>query len=172
MKKKILVAALAVSAIISATYAYSGNSGVQGMMNGQVGMMNGQGGMQQGMMNRQGMQQGMMSKHNMQGHMMFRGHRGNMMRMFAKLNLSNDQKFQISILRDEMKLDMKKLRGPRQSSKIMKYVSENGFDKEAFKKDMDIMHQKMLDLKANNMEKIFKILTKEQIAQLKQNISN
>jgi Spy/CpxP family protein refolding chaperone len=144
MKKNILVAAALIATLSTGAFAYN-----QGNCNGQ--------GMQRGMMN-QGMQKDMMN----QG--MYK--RGGM-RMFAQLNLTNEQRYQLSILRDEMKLEMKKARGFKQQNRPMQFVSADGFDKEAFKKFSNEKHAQRLELRANFMEKAFKILTAEQVAQLK-----
>jgi Spy/CpxP family protein refolding chaperone len=146
----------------------------RGNMQNRQGYMNQRGNMQnrQGMMGQRGMmggQSGMMGKRMMMGGMM--NHQRGMMSMFQNLKLSDDQRYKISILRDEMRLDMRKLMGPNHRKEIFNFVSENGFDKAGFKKEMNQMHDKMLDAKADNMEKMFKILTKEQIIQLKKNIA-
>jgi Spy/CpxP family protein refolding chaperone len=92
--------------------------------------------------------------------------------MFSQLKLTDEQQFQISILRDEMKLEMKKLRGAKQQGKMAKFIGDNGFDKEAFTKEANTMKTKKIVLKADHMEKVFKILTKEQIAELKKNLNS
>ena len=146
----------------------------RGNMQGQQRYSNQRGNMQgqQGYMNqKRGMhgQRGMMGKSGMMGQMM--GAQARMMNMFQNLKLSNDQRYKISILRDEMRLDMRKLMGPNHRKEMFKFVTANGFDKAGFKKEINQMHDKMLDAKADNMEKMFKILTKEQITQLKKNIA-
>ncbi len=145
MKKRILVAAL-VSTLTVGAFA-------QGMMNNQQGMQK-----QQKMWNQ-------CSMHNRT--MMHSG-----MQMFSQLNLSNEQRFQLSILRDEMRLEMKKLMYSQNNIKNMgEFIEGNFFDKSAFKENMNKKHEKMLDLRADNMEKVFKILTKEQILELKNNFA-
>ncbi len=52
--------------------------------------------------------------------------------MFSQLNLTNDQQFQLSILRDEMRLEMRKIRGAKGQGRMMQFVSDNGFDNESF----------------------------------------
>ncbi|MDA7848122.1 Spy/CpxP family protein refolding chaperone [Sulfurospirillum sp.] len=96
----------------------------------------------------------------------------NMRQMFYKIKLTDDQQFKLSILRDEMKLEMKKLRGNKRQGKMLDFISEDGFDKDAFIKEADKNHEKMIDIKASHMEKVFKILTKEQIAKLKKNLNS
>jgi len=145
MKKNILVAAALIATLSTGAFAYN-----QGNCNGQ--------GMQRGMMMNQGMQKGMMK----QG----MNKRGGM-RIFAQLNLTNEQRYQLSILRDEMRLEMKKARGYSKQNRLMQFVSADGFDKEAFKKFSNENHAQRLELRANFMEKAFKILTAEQVAQLK-----
>jgi Spy/CpxP family protein refolding chaperone len=194
MNKKILGTGLLVAVLTVAGYAHGGagdQDGNGGMMQGQ-GMMNQSGTMynqnrqgqmsqrgnmqnQQGMIGQRGMmggQSGMMGKGmmgQMMGQMMSR-QRG-MMSMFQNLNLNNDQRYKISILREEMRLDMRKLMGPNHRKEMFSFVTANGFDKAGFKKEARQIHDKMLNIKANNMEKMFKILTKEQIVQLKKNIA-
>lgn len=184
MKKVILATVLTAGVLATTAFAYNQgcpNAGQQGMMNSQQGMQQGmmgsaqgmqrQGGMmggQNGMMNSQGMQQkGMMGvgRGRMGGH-------GGMMQMFSQLDLTSDQAFQLSVLRDEMRLSMKKLRGPNHQGEMMKFISVDGFDTKAFKEEMNKEHKEMLDSRAENMEKAFKILTKEQIQELKTKLAN
>ena len=175
MKKKILVTGLLVSVLSIAGYAHGGNDQNQNMMMNRGNMRANSAMQQKGMMmQRQGnmqQQRGMMMRQRggMMGGMM--GGHSKMMKMFRQLNLSQDQRYKISIIRDEMRLDMKKLMGPKKRQQMMNFISINGFDKMAFEKNMNEMHKKMLDIKANSMEKIFNTLTKEQIAQLKKNMA-
>ena len=168
MKKRILVA-LASTLTVGAF--------AQGMMNNQQGMMGGQN--QQHMWNKQGMQnQGMMNfqqgRHHGKGMMGGQG-MGMMsggMQMFSQLNLTDEQTFQLSILKDEMRLDMKKLMySQKRMGQMGEFIKGDSFDKSSFKKHMNVKHEKMLDLRANNMEKAFKILTREQVAELKKNLT-
>ncbi|WP_024953912.1 Spy/CpxP family protein refolding chaperone [Sulfurospirillum arcachonense] len=159
MKNKILAAVLVVGTLATASFAYNQNCPNYG----QRGMMQRQGMPQQGMMQGQGMRQKGMMQRGM--------HRFGGMQMFSNLNLTNDQKFKMSILRDEMKLEMKKLRGVRGQGKMMNFIGDAGFDKAAFTKYSNDKHQKMMNIRINHMEKVFKILTKEQVAQLKNNIN-
>jgi len=193
MNKKILVTGLLASALTVAVYAHGGNGdqdggmmgqqqgqymqgqqgnmqGRQGQyMQGQRGNMQGQRGNMQGQSGMMGGQSGMMGKRMMMGQMM--SHQSGMMGMFQNLNLSNDQRYKISILKEEMKLDMRKLMGPNHRKEMFSFMTTNGFDKAGFKKEARQIHNKMLNIKADNMEKMFKILTKEQIKQLKKNIA-
>jgi len=111
----------------------------------------------QGMKNQQGMQ------HKMQK-------RGN--QIFSSLNLTQEQKFKISVLRDDMKLEMKKLKGINHQSKMLKFIGDNGFSKKDFIKQSEDNHAKVVSIRANYMEKIFKILTKKQIVELKKNLNS
>jgi len=97
---------------------------------------------------------------------------GGGMQMFSQLDLTSDQKFQLSIIRDEMKIEIKKFMHQGQKMGQMgDFIKEDSFDKIAFKKYMKDKHEKILDLKANSIEKAFKILTKEQVTQLKQKLA-
>lgn len=161
MKNKILATALVLGTLTTASFAYNGNcqynDGQRGVKQGQE-MNNQQGKMQRGMK---------------QGHKMSKRGigRDSEMRMFYTLNLTNEQKFQISVLRDEMRLEMKKQRGPRNKGRMVEFISDSGFDKSAFIKNSNERHAKMTELKAAQMEKVFKILTKEQLAELKKNLA-
>ena len=157
-----------VGVLTTGAYAYGGNNNCDG--SGQKGMKNQQGMQQQtekrGWHGYKMRQKGIQHSDNM----MMGRHGG--MRMLSQLNLSDDQQFKISILRDEMRLDMKKLRGAKRQSRMLKFIGDNGFDKKAFIKEADTNHAKMIDIKADHMEKVFKILTKEQIAELKKKINS
>lgn len=141
MKKKILAVVLVTGTLLTGAYAKGNCENNQGMMN-----------KKQVMMQHKNMHKGV--KHGMQG-------------MFGKLNLSSEQKYKISILRDEMKLEMKKLMGPKKRNMISTFITNDGFDRDAFIKNSNDMHQKMQKIRADFMEKAFKILTKEQIKNLK-----
>lgn len=141
MKKTILSLAVA-SLIASSAFAFGGNC--QGNM--QDGMMQGKGGMTQGMHGRGG---------------------GHEMHMISMLDLSNEQRHQLAILHSEMKLEMMKLHDPKNMKKMQDLMSGESFDKKAFIKMSNENHEKMTALKANHMEKVFNILTKEQRAELK-----
>ena len=153
-----------------------GSMNQRGNMQGQQGYMNQRGNMQgqQGYMNQRGNmiggQSGMPGKYGMMGQMM--GAQAGMMNMFQNLNISNDQRYKISILREEMMLDMRKLMGPDHIKEMSNFITNKGFNKLGFIKEATQMHDKILKIKADNMEKMFKILTKEQITQLKKNIAN
>jgi len=171
MKKVILATVLTVGVLATSVYAYNADcpkAGQKGMQQGQSKMN--QQGMKQGKMNKQGMQQGNMKcKKGMksQSGMHRKGGKHGGMQLISQLNLSDDQRFQLSILKDEMKLNMKKAKGPKKQGKMLKFIGDNGFDKVAFQKEMNTKHQAMSLLKADHMEKVFKLLTKEQLADLK-----
>ena len=152
MKKKILATVVLVGVLATGAFAYNRNC-----QNG------GQRGMMQGHFFQQGMQQrGMINGMN---------HRVGM-QMFTNLNLSNDQQFKLSILRDEMRLEMRKIRGTQPQARMINFIGDNGFDKKAFIKETDSMQTKMTTIKVNHMEKVFKILTEEQVAKLKKNLNS
>ena len=172
MKKITLLAVALGSALTVGAFAHGMNN-QQNMPN--QGMMNGQGaGM---MMNSQNMQRG--NCMGMNGKSMHRGNvigmRGSMMNggmpMFSQLNLTSEQQHQLSILRDEMRLEMKKQRySGKQMGQMGTFFKGDNFDKDSFKSNMNGQHEKMLTLRANHMEKVFNILTKEQRVQLKKNL--
>ncbi len=152
MKKTIYL--LSVAALLATgIYAYD-NTNQQGMM---------QSGMQMGI------QQGMMQKGMQPCGMMQQGMRGGQdgMQMIERLNLSDDQRYHLSILRAEMKLEMAKLRDPKMMNAMQNLMSADSFDKQAFIKMENDRHTKMLALRANHMEKVFNLLSKEQRAELK-----
>jgi len=153
MKKSILVTTALIATLSTGAFAYNqGNCDSPRMQQDQ---------MQQKGMQKKGMKQNMHKG-------MKRGmHRPDDMRMFAQLNLTDEQKYKLSILKDEMRLEMKKARGYSKQNKIMQFISADGFDKEAFKQFATGKEAAKLELRANFMEKAFGILTKEQIAQLK-----
>ncbi|MDX1809452.1 MAG: Spy/CpxP family protein refolding chaperone [Sulfurospirillaceae bacterium] len=181
MKMKFMITMAIAGAMSASLYAGTMNTPAYGpgMMNcpnmPMRGMMQGQGMQSRGMM-MQG--QGMMNCPNMQMRGMMRGnspmmgmHNARGMRMFAGLNLNNEQRYKLSILRDEMRLNMKKMMGYNRQGKMAAFISDKGFDKQAFEKYADNMHKHMLKIKADYMEKAFKILTKEQISELKSNLT-
>jgi len=136
---------VALVALGTSVYAFNG------------GNMNCQGNMQPGMSMMQGSPMG--------GQMM----RGGMMGfpMFQQLNLSNDQRYKLGILHSEFKLEMAKLRDPKMMAKMQEVMSGDTFNKKEFIKLHNEMHEKMLTLQADHMEKMFNLLTKDQRAELK-----
>ena len=152
MNKKILTTVILVGVLATGAFAYNRNcqnGGQRGMVRGQFS--------QQGMQQR-GMKKGLNHRVGMQ--------------MFANLNLSNDQQFKLSILKDEMRLEMRKIRGTQPQARMINFIGANGFDKKSFMKETDSMQTKMTTIKANHMEKVFKILTEEQVSQLKKNLNS
>ena len=147
MKKTILAVATIV-ALSSSAFAFGGGN-CQG---GQAGM--GQGMMMQG----SGMGQGMM------------GRQGGM-QMLQSINLTDDQRHQLAILQSEMKLEMTKLQDPKMMSKMQDFMTGESFNKKEFLKLTGENQAKMNTLKADHMEKIFNLLTKEQRAELKANMA-
>ncbi|WP_333803441.1 Spy/CpxP family protein refolding chaperone [Sulfurospirillum sp.] len=146
MKKTILTLATLVALGTTSAFAFGGGN-CQGMQS-EMGMMQG-GGMMQG-------QQGMM----------MHGNRGGM-GMFQQLNLTDDQRHKLEVLHSEMKLEMTKLRDPKMATKMQDMMSGDSFNKKEFIKMHNEMHEKMVALQADHMEKVFNILTKEQRAELK-----
>jgi len=154
MKKNILVAVALVATLSTGAFAYNQNKGNcdgQRMQQNKTQMQNKS--MHKGM--NQGTKQGM-HKRNKGG-----------MQMFSQLNLTDKQKYELSILKDEMKLEMKKSRGYKKQRNAVKFATADGFDKAGFKKFANTKHTKKLDMRADFMEKAFKLLTKEQVTQLK-----
>ena len=182
MKKSILVGALVVSVLSIGAYAHGGDGDNDGNMMGNGGMMGN--GNSQGMMRSNGQgynNQKMMGRGGFNGHHrggsfsgMMGGQQGGMMGgnagMFANLKLSDEQSYKISILRDEMHLEMRKFMGPNAHGMMSGFIGENGFDKEGFVKKSDDIHEKMSKIMSENMEKMFNVLTKEQRTQLKSNL--
>ena len=162
MKSGILATILVVGTITTAAFAYT-----QDCPNlGQKGSKSGYG-MQQGMMNQQGMSgygmhQGMMNQQDMHGY----GTQG-----FKGVKLTNEQSNKLTILRDEMRLEMRKLMGANlQQHHMINFVTDKGFNKDTFIKNMDERHQQMSQIRAAHFEKVFKILTPEQINEQKNNL--
>ena len=151
MKKTILTLATLVALGTTSAFAFGGGQ-CQNMQPG-MGMM-------------QGGNQGF------QGMMMHGGKGGMMgMPMLAQLNLTDDQRHKLSILHSEMKLEMTKLHDPKMMTKMQETMSGDSFDKKGFVKLHNEMHEKMLALQADHMEKVFNLLTKEQRSELKKLMS-
>ena len=156
MKKSILASALLVGALTTSVFAFPGNGGFNCPQMGPNMQQGPNGSMMAG--NRMGY--GM----NQMGPRMQRG--GNMF-MFAGLQLTNEQLYKMSILRDEMRLEMKKAMGmSRWERPMFKFITKDGFDEKGYKNYMIQRSQKMADLKAEYMKKMINLLTKEQIAKL------
>jgi hypothetical protein len=163
MKKTILATALVCGVISSSALAYGGPNN----MAAPCPQTNTQ--MQQGQkymrMNKaQGCNMQMQGNYKKGSHMRRGAH---MMLPFYKLNLSDEQRYKISLLRDEMRLEMKKARGMRSpQSPMLQFIGKKGFDTNGYKKYMSQRSEKMLNIKATYMQKIFDTLSKEQIATL------
>jgi len=141
--KKTMLSLAVVAALASGAFAMGMGGNCQ---NGaQAGMMQGKGSMQQGM----------------------QGRGGHEMRLLQQLNLTDDQRHKLAILQSEMKLEMTKMHDPKMKSKMQGALTGESFDKKEFIKTSNEMHAKMTELKANHMEKVFNLLTKEQRAELK-----
>jgi len=181
MKKTTLLAVVLSGALAVGAFAH-GDNNQQGMMNGQYqqNMQRGQGmgmmGGQQGMINRQydgdyGCSGNGIMGGAMMGGQSRMGMMGGGMQMFSQLNLTNEQQYQLSILRDEMRLKMKKqIHNGQPMRQMGAFLKGDNFDKNAFKKQMKKQFERMLNIMADNMEKSFKILTKEQKNQLEANM--
>ena len=121
-----------------------------------------------------GMQGGMMSPMMQQGGgmMMHGGERGMMAgMMFDRLDLSDDQRYKLNVLRSEMRLEMAKLHDPKSMQKMQELMSADTFDKKAFIKLRNEMNDERVTLEADFLEKAFSILTKDQRAELKKIMS-
>lgn len=144
MKKTILTLATLVALGTTSAFAFGGGN-CQGMQP-EMGMMQGGG------MGGSGM--------------MMHGGKGGM-GMVQQLNLSDDQRHKLAVLQSEMKLEMTKLRDPKMMTKMQDLMSGDSFNKKEFIKLHTEMHEKMLAVQADHMEKVFNLLTKEQRAELK-----
>lgn len=101
---------------------------------------------------------------------MMHAHKGGMIGgfpMLDKLNLSDDQRHKLDVLQSEFKLEMTKLRDPKMVTKMQDLMSADSFNKKEFIKLHNEMHEKMVNIQADHMEKVFNVLTKEQRAELK-----
>ena len=145
MKKTILTLATLVALGTTSAFAFGGGQ-CQNMQSG-MGMM--QGGCGMG------------------GSGMMMGGKCGMMPQLMQLNLTDDQRHKLAILQSEMKLEMTKIRDPKMMTKMQDLMSADSFNKKEFIKIHNEMHEKMLALQADHMEKVFNLLTKEQRAELK-----
>ena len=89
------------------------------------------------------------------------------MPMLQQLNLTDDQRHKLAVLQSEMKLEMTKMRDPKMMTKMQDMMSGESFNKKEFIKLHTEMHEKMVALQADHMEKVFNLLTKEQRSELK-----
>ena len=145
MKKTILTLATVVALGTTSAFAFSGNC--QEMQQGQAMMQCGNGGMSGA------------------GMMMNSGRGG--MGMMEQLNLTDDQRHKLAVLHSEMKLEMTKLHDPKMMTKMQDLMSSDSFNKKEFIKLQNEMHEKMVAVQADHMEKVFNVLTKEQRTELK-----
>ena len=122
------------------------------------------------MMQQRGMGYGMMGQQRGMGYGMM-GHHGGGMMFLRGLDLTADQMHEVSILRDEMRLEMKKSMDPTQRKENAKKIfGADKFDKEAFLKNSQERFESRVAIKAKYMEKIYNILTPEQRKQVSKNI--
>lgn len=122
-----------------------------------------------GMMNGDG-PQGTGNPSTMQGGGMQKGmHNGGMkgMPMLQSINLTDDQRHKLAVLQSEMKLEMTKLHDPKMTQKMKDFMTGETFDKKEFLRVTTENQAKMNIIKADHMEKVFNLLTKEQRAELK-----
>ena len=145
MKKTILTLATLVALGPTSAFAFGGGQ-CQNMQSG-MGMM--QGGCGMG------------------GSGMMMGGKGGMMPQLMQLNLTDDQRHKLAVLQSEMKLEMTKIRDPKMMTKMQDLMTADSFNKKEFIKIHNEMHEKMLALQADHMEKVFNVLTKEQRLELK-----
>jgi len=145
MKKTILTLATVVALGTTSAFAFGGNC--QEMQPGQGMMQYGHGEMGGA------------------GMMMNSGRAG--MGMMEQLNLTDDQRHKLDVLHSEMKLEMTKLRDPKMMTKMQDLMSSDSFNKKEFIKLQNEMHEKMVAIQADNIEKVFNVLTKEQRTELK-----
>lgn len=92
-------------------------------------------------------------------------HRGEM-RLFDDLNLTDAQKKSLRDLRSENKMDRKHEKMKLHGNAMEKSVSANGFNKAKFIEVSTRQFNERINKKAENMEKIFAILTPAQKAEL------
>jgi periplasmic protein CpxP/Spy len=111
------------------------------------------------------------------------GYKNGMQKIMKQLDLSSEQKDQLKTLRESRKAMMQTKRKEfKENRKSMRaqmkpdmstFMTANTFDKEAFKQEMQKKHEarramrdskksSMLESRADNMEKMFNILTPEQ----------
>ena len=145
MKKTILTLATLVALGTTSAFAFGGGQ----CQNMQSGMRMMQGGCGMG------------------GSGMMMGGKGGMMPQLMQLNLTDDQRHKLAVLQSEMKLEMTKIRDPKMMTKMQDLMTADSFNKKEFIKIHNEMHEKMLALQADHMEKVFNLLTKEQRAELK-----
>lgn len=138
--KKSILSLAVLVALSSSAFAYGG-----GMMGG---------GMQKGGMQGMGMQRG-----NAYGSAAFAG-----------ITLTPEQSQKMAIIQSEMRLEMVKQRDPNMTANMQKVFASGNFDKTAFTKLSTEKQAKSVELRAQYMEKMFNVLTKEQKDQFQANL--
>lgn len=78
------------------------------------------------------------------------------------LKLTKEQEDKIAELNKEFRAEMAKLHIGQKSMNKDPFVSKDGFSKEGFKKEANDKMQKVLDLRAEHLAKIYAVLTPEQ----------
>lgn len=78
------------------------------------------------------------------------------------LKLTKEQEDKIAELNKEFRAEMAKLHIGQKSMNKDPFVTKNGFSKEGFKKEANDKMQKVLDLRAEHLSKIYSVLTPEQ----------
>ena len=78
------------------------------------------------------------------------------------LKLTKEQDDKIAELNKEFRAEMAKLHIGQKSINKDPFVTKNGFSKEGFKKEANDRMQKVLDLRAEHLSKIYSVLTPEQ----------
>lgn len=93
--------------------------------------------------------------------------------MFLKgVELTPEQKYNISIIRDEMNLEIRKLMGSEDMSKNSQYFTEKQFDKNSFLKDKKAEFDKHIEVRAKYMEQAYNLLSDEQRKVAVENMKN
>lgn len=78
------------------------------------------------------------------------------------LKLTKEQEDKIAELNKDFRAEMAKLHIGQKSINKDPFVAKEGFSKEAFKKEANDRMQKVLDLRAEHLAKIYAVLTTEQ----------
>ena len=78
------------------------------------------------------------------------------------LKLTKEQEDKIAELNKEFRAEMAKLHIGQKSMNKDPFVTKDGFSKEGFKKEANDKMQKVLDLRAEHLAKIYAVLTPEQ----------
>ncbi len=93
--------------------------------------------------------------------------RGEVIKIFQSLDLSDDQKEQLNDLRKEMRETMKSLRDPQKAKEeLLGYFSEEGFDKDGFVNKVSEKFDEKIKIRADYIEKMYNILTPDQRKEL------